>query len=110
MNLSLLDQRQGVRASSAYAVRMNDLDGRALGQGRTANISENGVLVLVNVVEDLEVDEQVLLDMILPGSLGVNGQGAARQVTYHARVANVRYIGHLLGVGLELLSKVRNGH
>ena len=83
MNLSITDQRQGVRACSAYAVRVNHQDGRALGKGRTANISESGVLVLIDAVEDMEVGQRVLVDMILPGSLGV---------------------------GLELLSKIRNGH
>ena len=110
MNISLLDQRQGVRSSSAYAIRVRDMGGRALGQGRTANISERGVLVLVNTPEDMEVGQQVLLDMVLPGVSGATRQDSAHTVTYEARVANVRYIGQMLGVGLELIKKVRNGH
>ncbi len=110
MNISLLDQRQGVRTSSAYAVRLSDPTGRAFGQGRTANVSENGVLVLVNTSKDVEVNELVLLDMVLPGIPGSTRQCSARTVTYQARVANVRYIGHMLGIGLELVKKVHNGH
>jgi hypothetical protein len=107
MNISLLDQRQGVRSNSAYAIRIKDMDGRVLGKGRTANVSENGLLVLVDTPEDMEVGQQVLLDMVLPGVTGATRHDVARTVTYQARVANVRYIGHMLGMGLELVKKVR---
>ncbi len=85
---------------------MTDRKGKLLARGRTANISENGVFLLVNACRVVDTEEQVLLELTLPSASGRTRPNAKRVVRYRCRVVHSRPLGHLAGIGVEFLTKI----
>jgi c-di-GMP-binding flagellar brake protein YcgR len=101
------ERRQSVRAAGAHPVSLFDSRDNLLGSGRTVNISAGGLFAIFDTTESFEVNSRVVVQMTLPAMPGSLRPDKPRLVSYTARVANVRHVGQLLGLGLELLSKVQ---
>lgn len=100
------ERRNSVRVPGSYPVQLCDAHGRALGRGRTANISEQGVFVLLPGGRTPTINQAVRLTMELP--LSPDRQRSTRTVRYLARVARVEPMGQWQGVALELVEKIRS--
>ncbi len=101
------ERRQGVRATGAHPVSLFDSRDNLLGSGRTVNISAGGLFAIFETAETFELNSRVVVQMTLPAMPGALRPDKPRLVSYTARVANVRHVGQMLGLGLELLTKVR---
>ena len=107
MTVLTAECRRCVRVPAAYAARVYDRRGRFLGRGRVADISERGAFVVFSPMGRLRGEDQFQVEITLPFGQGADGRVAIRTVRYHCRMIHSRWIGHLLGVGVELLEKVR---
>lgn len=95
------EKRLSMRVSAAYPVTVLDEDRNVLTSGRTANISENGLLA---VVKGGRFPAEVLLTITLPSGSS-RSRSTARKVTYRARVVRQQVLGNLVGLGVQLLEK-----
>lgn len=101
------ERRRHLRIAAAYPAVVRDRRGRALARGRTANISESGVLVIVNLRPLPAVNQEFIIDLTVPAvSAARTRWPATRQVSYRCRAARVQTLGHLAGLGLEFLEKL----
>jgi len=101
------ERRSTARASVAHPVLICNRRGRVLGRGRTGNISENGVFVVVPEPGALARSGQLVIRIELPSTRQArNGRNATRQVSYLARVVHSQSLGQMLGLGLEFLQKL----
>ncbi len=101
------ERRQSVRAPGAHPVSLFDSCDNLLATGRTVNISAGGIFAILDTAMDFEINGRVVVQMTLPAIPGAVRPDKPRLVTYVARVANVRHVGQLMGLGPELLTKVR---
>jgi hypothetical protein len=106
MSIRVQEKRQSLRVPAAYPAVVLDRKGHALARGRTANISENGVLVLVNPRREIVPEETVILELSVPSTSSRTRDNARRVVRYRCRVVHIQRLGHLLGVGVEFLAKI----
>jgi hypothetical protein len=89
---------------SSYPVLLRDIKGRTIGRGRTANISERGVFVLVPDGRTPAQGQTIEIEMDLPHSPA--HQRMRRTVRYAARVVRVEPMGRWQGIALELGEKL----
>lgn len=106
MSLRIQEKRHSLRAPAAYPAILMDRKGKPLARGRTANISENGVFLLVNSCRAVNPGEYVLLGLTLPSISTRARPDAKRVVHYRCRVVHSRPLGHLVGIGVEFLTKI----
>ena len=97
------ERRLSLRVSSAYPVKVWDEHQTLLTSGRTANLSENGLMA---VVRSCTLPPEVLIEITLP-SAGPprRGRPGTRTVHYRARVVRRLIMGNLMGLGVQLLRK-----
>jgi len=98
------DRRASTRVAGSYPVQMWDARGRVIGRGRTGNLSENGVFVLLPGGRRVAADSLVQVEMELPRS--PDKPRLRRRVRYTARVIRTEAMGQWRGVGLELIAKL----
>lgn len=98
------ERRNSVRVPGSYCVQLWDGHGRVVGRGRTANISQHGVFVLMPGGRMPAVGQTLELAMDLP--LAPDRQRVTRTVRYLARVARVEPMGQWRGIALELGQKL----
>ena len=98
------ERRASVRVPGSYAVQVWDARGRVVGRGRTANIAERGMFVLLPGGRLPEADQFVEIEMELPHSPA--HLRMTRTVRYRARVVRVEPMGRWQGVALELHEKL----
>ena len=104
MPVRAVEKRLSLRISAAYPVSVCRKDKTFLAKGRTANISENGLLA---VVRGCQLPAEVLVEITLPSQSGSNRtRNQTRTVLYRARIVRQQVLGNLLGLGVELLEKV----
>jgi hypothetical protein len=93
---------------AVYPVAVYDRRGRLLARGRTANISETGVFVIVDMRRDLHVCGQVRVEIVLPATTSKpNRRDATRTLLFASRIIRMQSVGQLLGLGLEFIRKLR---
>jgi len=108
MTVRVAERRRSVRFAAAYPVTIHDRRGRFLTRCRTANTSENGVFLLVNNFRGLPTKGEVLLEITVPSQVGRHDRRpVSRVVVYEARIVRADPMGHLVGMGLEFLRKLR---
>lgn len=100
----IADRRASLRVPSSYPVSLRDTRGKAIGRGKTANISERGLFVLLPSGRTPNPEQRVEVEMELPHSPA--HQRLTRVVRYTARVVRVERMGQWQGVALELLEKL----
>ena len=101
------NRRRSVRVPAAYPAVIKDLRGQVLARGRTANISETGVLVLARRKEGPPPLQEVLVELIVPALSTQARPDATRTVEYHSRIVRTEVLGPLVGMGIEFLEKRR---
>lgn len=99
------ERRRSVRSPAAYPVAVYDRRGKALARGRTANISESGVVAIVSLRQPLAIDARVILELSIPSASALKRR-EARIVAYLCRVARRQSVGHLTALGVEFVEKL----
>ena len=98
------ERRASVRMPGSHPAMLSDAKGRMIGRGRTGNISESGVFVLVPGGRNVQIGATLRIQLELPRS--PDHPRMKRRVLYNARVVRVEPMGEWRGVGLELLDKI----
>lgn len=107
MTVHVAERRRSVRTTAAYPVSICDRRGRVLSRGRTANISENGVFVLVGNSRALPLSGQVFLQITVPDASGRQfRRDASRTVRYACRIVRSQSLGRFVGMGIEFVRKL----
>ncbi len=101
------ERRSCIRMSAAYPVNVMDLRGRLLGRGRTANISESGVYILLCPRSPMPENGQINLELTVPGLTDrPNGRPSTRKVLYASKVVRTVRVGNMLAIGVQFLKKL----
>jgi hypothetical protein len=101
------ERRGSVRVAAAYPVCLCARQGRILSRGRTANISESGVYIVVNRARGLSVSGEVFLRISVPdASSKPSRREQSRTVNYRCRVAHTENLGRFVGMGVEFVEKL----
>ena len=103
MTVHLAERRRSARLPAAHLAVIADQHGRFIAKGRTANISEQGALILANA-GSLQLEQIVIVELTVPSA---DGTSKRRVVVYTCRIARRQAVGPLLGVGVEFLRKLR---
>lgn len=107
MSTRVAEKRRSPRTPAVYPAAILDNDGYLLAWGRTSDISESGVFIIAETQWQPQIDARVTIEIKLPGFPQERRRDKPRFVMYEARVVRTQEIGHLIGVGLELLNKLR---
>jgi len=104
MNLRTAERRCSCRMAAAHSAVLSDRrDRTVLAMGRTANISENGILLVVRQSGRIPTDGEVCVRLTVPANPLT---GDKRQVAYRCRIIRRQEMGNMLGLGLEFLKKL----
>ncbi len=104
VHVSSRERRASVRVPGSYSAEITDTRNRLIGRGRTANISEQGVFILLPGGRQPPVNTVVHLLMELPRSPAQPRR--TRMVRYSARVLRVEPMGRWIGIALQLCDKL----
>ena len=96
------EKRLSLRVSAAYPVCIRRKNRTLLASGRTANISESGLMA---VVKSCSLPPEILVEISLPSSSSKT-RNQTRTVLYRARVVRQQVLGNLMGLGVQLIEKV----
>ena len=105
----VIERRKSQRVSEIHPAAVLDADGYVLAKGRTSNISERGVFLIVDGLWGPELNSRVILELKLPTTGTARRPDKKRTVVYKARVVRTHGSGCIFGVGLELMEKVAQG-
>jgi hypothetical protein len=104
LRLGIAERRISVRMAAAYSAVLIDRRNRTiLTMGRTANISENGILLVVRLSHRVPVEGEVCVRLTVPSNPLT---GDKREVTYLCRIIRRQEMGNMLGLGLQFLKKI----
>jgi len=93
--------------AAAHPARIWSRRGRVLAQGRTANISENGVFIIARCPKQPPMEGEAFVEIQLPTVTPARGRRQrTRSVRYRCRIVRIRTLGHLVGLGVELIEKI----
>ena len=102
MTVRMAERRRSPRVCAAHRARITDSSGHLIVHGRTANISQNGAMVICHTRGYPEPPPSVLVELELPGASDKDSpDGNERTVTFDCRVVRTRRLGHLVGLGVE---------
>ncbi len=101
MTVRLAERRRSIRSMAAYAALLVDPRGRVLARGRTANISEHGLFVIVNTPDPPKEGKVAIVEITIP-SLAAG----TRTVVYSCRIVRRQELGQLVGLGMEFREKL----
>lgn len=107
MSTRVAERRRSRRVPAVHPATIMDEDGCVISKGRTSDTSECGVFLIVDNNWEPVVDSEVVLELRIPGTPTPRKPDKLRTVAYHARVVRTSNIGSMIGVGLELLTKVK---
>jgi len=107
MSVRTTDRRRSSRVAAAHPVAVYSRGGRLLLRGRTANISEGGLLLLTKSRLAHRLDDILVFDITLPGGdpPRAHRQGL-RLARYLGRVTRVEEIGQVIGLAVQLVEKL----
>jgi hypothetical protein len=104
MNVRTAECRRSVRMpASHFAIIRDHRNRRELGRGRTADINEGGVFIVVPSSEKIPESGNVCLSLTVPADPAA---GTKRQVIYTCRIVHRKEMGNMVGLGLEFLRKL----
>ena len=107
MTVRTSERRLCTRVAAAYPVVLTDERGRLVGRGRTANISEGGVLVILRCIRAQHEQAVLIAELTIPSLRDSDTRsGSTRQVRYRCRLVRMQRMGDLSGLGLEFLQKM----
>ena len=103
MMIRTSERRATIRMAASYVATLRTRH-RIIARGKTANISEGGVLVIVHRNPRLPSDgQELLVDLIIPADPAA---GTKREVTYLCRVTRHEELAHLMAIGLAFIRKI----
>jgi c-di-GMP-binding flagellar brake protein YcgR len=111
MAVGVKERRRDTRVAATYPAAVHTVGGRLLFEGRTANISENGVFLVANGKAP-PIGHEAVITLTLPGASAADVRGGrgvrkdTRTVRYRCRIVRTQPIGHLVGLGVEFLEKI----
>lgn len=101
------ERRINARASVAYPVAIMDRHRRVLARGRTTDISQRGVFVVVIAPRGTPMAPEVQIEITVPKSHPRrSGRQPGRKVRYLARITRSEQLGQMLGLGVEFIEKL----
>jgi c-di-GMP-binding flagellar brake protein YcgR len=104
LRLGIAERRVNVRMAAAHsAILVDRRNRRILTMGRTANISENGILLVVRQSHRVPAEGEVCVRLTVPHNPLI---GDKREVTYRCRIVRRQEMGNMLGLGLQFLKKL----
>jgi len=107
MSPRIAERRRAVRAPAAFPATLRDRRGHVLARGRTANISEIGALLLVRPTAGPIRVTKPVLEVVLPATAEPQAKRSPkRTVRYRCRIVRTTALGHMLGIGVELIEKL----
>ena len=101
MTVRVAERRRSVRIPAAYPTLLADPCGQVLARGRTANISEQGLFVIVSTPAPPPDGEAVIVEISVPAP-----NDDTRTVVYSCRIVRRQAVGHLIGLGVEFAIKL----
>jgi hypothetical protein len=105
MTIDVAERRIHVRLAVSHPVTLWDRRGRLLVRGRTGDVCESGLLVLVAREQERRVPEWIVVEMAVP-DISFSGRGkSTRRVRFSARVVHRNAVGEKVGLGVELIGK-----
>ena len=104
MNVRTAERRCSVRMPAThFAIIRDHRNRRELGRGRTADVNESGILVVVRSSEKIPTSGNVCVSLTVPADPAA---GTKRQVIYTCRIVHREEMGNMVGLGLEFLTKL----
>jgi len=104
MSVRVSERRRSVRVLAAYPTVLTDERGRTLARGRTANISEHGLFVVVSGRVPSPAGGSVVARISVPATAERGSN--TRTVIYDCRIVRRQALGQLLGLGVEFRKKL----
>ena len=103
MSVRAAERRRSTRHTAAYPTVLVDLRGNILARGRSANISEHGLFVIVSGLASPLAGGNVVAKVSIPATAGGK---QTRIVVYECRIVRRQALGQLVGLGVELCKKL----
>ncbi len=104
MSVRTSDRRRNLRSAVSLPVAVIDRRGRVRLRGRTADISEGGLMLLTEARSGLQMRGRVLLEISMPTARASAGrESRTRRTVFAGRILRVEEIGQLVGLAIELL-------
>ena len=108
MSVRTTERRRNDRVAAAHPVAVYDRGGSCVLRGRTANVSEAGLLLLTDSRQALHLKGNLTIEISLPGSNAPTAhRHGMRLVHYLGRVTRTEEIGQVIGVAVQLVGKLR---
>lgn len=108
MSIRTAERRRSCRQAGVYPATLLDRRGKLLARGRTADISESGLLMLANATAALKGDTSAVVELVLPAVEAQTTRRVQRRVVrYACRIARVEPMGRMMAVGIELTRKLQ---
>ena len=102
MSANSAERRRSKRGAASHAARVYSANGLLLAEGKTSNISENGVLVVAKIMGAEPQNGGIVLELAVPdASSKPSRRGRSRTVRFDAQIIRTVRLGHLVGVGIE---------
>ncbi len=103
MTVRTAERRRNSRLPAAFRSILRDRRGRILAKGRTANISENGVFIMLSRAVSAALHDTVSVEMTVPADPIA---GTRRLVNYRCRIVRRQEMGNMVGLGLTFVKKL----
>ena len=103
MTVRTAERRRNSRLPAAFPTVIRDRRGKLLAKGRTANISENGVCIMIRRAAGVAIHDTVTIAMTVPADPIA---GTRRLVNYRCRVVRRQEMGNVVGLGLTFIEKL----
>ena len=103
MSARSAERRRSRRGAASHAARVYAASGSLIAEGKTSNISENGVFVLASIKgKATPQNGRVVLELVVPdASNKPSRRERSRTVRFEARIIRTVTLGHLVGMGIE---------
>ncbi len=104
MSVRAAERRRSVRQPAAYPTVLADSRGKTLARGRTANISDHGLFIIVGQRLSPSDEANVIAKISIPSAAGRGKE--TRIVVYECRIVRRQALGQLVGLGVEFARKL----
>lgn len=101
MSVRVAERRRSVRIPAAYPALLADQQGHILARGRTGNISEHGLFVIVSSPSPPQQGRTAVVHITIPAD-----DDETRTVVYSCRIVRRQAVGQLVGLGVEFSEKI----
>ena len=99
--------RHRLRSAAAHLVLISDRRGRNVVRARTAELGHTSLSCVTEARRALGLKDVVTVEIHLPSSRSARRRHDSRRtVRYLGRIVETQEIGHLVGLGVELIQKL----